>query len=221
MLGSQSFVPADGSAGGPYGSPVNIVEGPDGALYYVDIGPLDVANSGTIRRIRNVGGGGNRPPTVSASASPTTGKPPLAVSFSSAGTVDPDGDALTYSWDFGDGATSTQPNPVHTYGTSGAYTARLLVSDGTPTSSAPIAIRVGTPPVQAISAPAGGSTFRAGQVIAFSGSARDAEDGALAGSSLQLDDRVPPRDARASGPGAVHRLVRQLHGARQRPRLHR
>ena len=185
VLGSQSFVPADGSAGGPYGSPVNIVEGPDGALYYVDIGPLDVANSGTIRRIRNVGGGGNRPPTVSASASPTTGKPPLAVSFSSAGTVDPDGDALTYSWDFGDGATSTQPNPVHTYGTSGAYTARLLVSDGTDTtSSAPIAIRVGTPPVPAISAPAGGSTFRAGQVIAFSGSARDAEDGALAGSSL-------------------------------------
>jgi glucose/arabinose dehydrogenase len=185
VTGSESFIPADGSAGGPYGNPVNIAEGPDGAIYYVDIGALDVANSGTIRRVRNVSGTGNRPPSVFASVSPTSGKPPLTATFSSAGTVDPDGDALTYSWDFGDGATSAQPNPVHTYGASGAYTARLRVSDGTDTaSSAPITIRVGTPPVPAISAPAGGSTFRAGQVIAFSGSATDAEDGGLSGSSL-------------------------------------
>lgn len=39
------------------------------------------------------------------------------VSFSSAGSNDPNGLPLTYLWDFGDGATSTERNPKHTYAT--------------------------------------------------------------------------------------------------------
>src|SRR5581483_2956988 len=42
---------------------------------------------------------------------------------------DPDGDALTYAWDFGDGAHSTAQNPSHPYLSPGAYTARLTVTD--------------------------------------------------------------------------------------------
>ena len=37
------------------------------------------------------------------------------VSFSSAGSTNPGGGSLTYLWDFGDGTTSTQANPTHTY----------------------------------------------------------------------------------------------------------
>jgi N-acetylneuraminic acid mutarotase len=37
---------------------------------------------------------------------------------------------LTYTWDFGDGTTSNQPFPSHTYGTPGRYTICLTVSDG-------------------------------------------------------------------------------------------
>ena len=82
VTGSQSFLPADGSADGPYGDPVNICEGPT-ALYYVDIGPLDVPNSGTIRRVRNLNG--DQPPSVSAHATPTNGAEPLTVAFSERG----------------------------------------------------------------------------------------------------------------------------------------
>ncbi len=39
--------------------------------------------------------------------------------------------ADSYSWDFGDGQTSTDPNPVHEYETGGYYKATLTVSGGT------------------------------------------------------------------------------------------
>ena len=177
------FIPANGQADGPNGDPVDLLQGPDGALYYVDIGPLDVANSGAIRRVRNING--NAPPTASASATPTTGAPPLSVSFSSAGSSDPEGAPLSYSWTFGDGGASTAANPSHTYASDGTYTARLNVSDGVNTTfAAPIQITVGRPPAPTITAPAGGSTFQAGQVINLSGSATDPRDGTLSGSSL-------------------------------------
>jgi glucose/arabinose dehydrogenase/PKD repeat protein len=183
VTGSQSFLPADGSADGPHGDPVNICEGPDGALYYVDIGPLDVPNSGTIRRVRNLNG--DQPPSVSAHANPISGAEPLTVSFSSAGTSDPENEPLTYSWDFGDGTSSSAANPSHVYSRAGPYTARLSVSDGANTAFAtPIRIQVGTPPVPTITAPAGGGTFQAGQAIGFAGTATDAQDGTLGGAAL-------------------------------------
>ncbi len=71
----------------------------------------------------------NAPPTAVASATPLTGIAPLGVQFSSAGTTDKDGTVTGYSWDFGDGGTSTLPNPAHSYGTAGTYTAKLTVTD--------------------------------------------------------------------------------------------
>jgi len=64
------------------------------------------------------------PPEAAFSASPTSGVIPLEVSFTdkSTGTID------TWSWDFGDGATSTEQNPTHTYRVYGNYTVTLTVS---------------------------------------------------------------------------------------------
>lgn len=52
-----------------------------------------------------------------------------AISFSSSGSTDSDGTIVTYSWDFGDGQTSNEQNPSHTYTTAGKYTVNLTVTD--------------------------------------------------------------------------------------------
>ena len=173
LSGVFNFEPADGSLFGPYGDIVYMTEGPDGSLYYLDLGYSD--NSGTfgvskLRRIRYVSA--DQPPTAIAAANPTTGLPPLTVSFSSTGSTDPEGQPLSYSWDFGDNTTSTAANPLHTYAVAGQYSVRLTVSDGVNTTpSPPITIRVGTPPTATILSPTDGIFFKAGDVINFSGTA--------------------------------------------------
>ena len=71
----------------------------------------------------------NRNPVANANG-PYTANAGAVIQFSSAGSSDPDDDALTFAWDFGDGGTSTAANPAHTYQTAGPYTARLTVADG-------------------------------------------------------------------------------------------
>lgn len=51
------------------------------------------------------------------------------LTFSVAGASDPDGDALTYAWNFGDGVTAQGPEPTHRYDVGGAFTARVTVTD--------------------------------------------------------------------------------------------
>jgi hypothetical protein len=54
------------------------------------------------------------------------------VCLSGSNSTDPDGDPLTYLWDFGDGSISTEPNPCHKYLNAGMYSLRLVVNDGKP-----------------------------------------------------------------------------------------
>ncbi|MFZ4434176.1 MAG: carboxypeptidase regulatory-like domain-containing protein, partial [Microthrixaceae bacterium] len=53
----------------------------------------------------------------------------LTVDFSGLGSTDPDGSIVGYLWDFGDGGSSSEPAPRHTYAQSGIYTVTLRVSD--------------------------------------------------------------------------------------------
>jgi glucose/arabinose dehydrogenase/chitodextrinase len=185
--GVYNFEPINGSADGPTGDVVFMTEGPDGALYYVDLGYSDTTNTAGLSKIRRIRfiNGGNQPPVAVAAANPTSGPPPLSVSFSSAGSTDPEGQNLTYQWTFGDSTTSTAANPTHIYTQSGQYTARLTVSDGSDsTQSAPITIRVGNVPTPSILSPEDNSSFQAGDEITFSGDATDTEDGALPDSAF-------------------------------------
>ena len=85
---------------------------------------------------------GGQPPTVQVAADRTTGAAPLKVSFSAAGS-DPDGDAIMYTWNFGDGATAGGPKVTHTYTGPGSYTATVTVTDaGGKTGSATVTITV-------------------------------------------------------------------------------
>lgn len=68
-------------------------------------------------------------PTAILNATPSTGSAPLLVNFSASESLDPDGTIVQYLWDFGDGATSSQINPSHTFTNSGAYHVNLQITD--------------------------------------------------------------------------------------------
>ncbi|WP_147405124.1 cellulase family glycosylhydrolase, partial [Aquimarina sp. AD10] len=78
----------------------------------------------------------NNTPTASFTATPESGVSPLEVSFDASASSDPNGDAITYSWDFGNGETSTLATPKVTFTDIKTYTVTLTVSDGTNVSSA-------------------------------------------------------------------------------------
>jgi PKD repeat protein len=64
------------------------------------------------------------PPRADFTADPPRGEAPLAVVFRD----ESNGDITGWRWDFGDGSTSGDQNPSHTYRTSGEYTVRLAVT---------------------------------------------------------------------------------------------
>ncbi len=166
------------------GTIVDLAFGPDGHLYFVTFGNPSGAGLPDAAALYRVeySATGNVPPVVQASATPGAGLAPLTVQFSSAGTIDPDQgpSGLAYAWDFGDGSTSNQKNPSHQYVQNGKYTAVVEVADGADaTSSAPIEIRVGASPAPMIVTPAAGAAYAGGQVVRFSGTAFDPEDGVL------------------------------------------
>ncbi|HEX7078644.1 MAG TPA: PKD domain-containing protein [Candidatus Eisenbacteria bacterium] len=83
------------------------------------------ASATTAISVRDV----NRKPVADAGG-PYTAFAGTAVSFDGTGSADPDGNPLTYAWDFGDEETGTGPTPSHTYPFHGLYGVALTVSDG-------------------------------------------------------------------------------------------
>jgi len=69
------------------------------------------------------------PPVADFLASTTTGLAPLTVEFTDL-SVSGAGPIASWSWTFGDGGTSAEQNPSHTYTTPGVYNVSLSVSDG-------------------------------------------------------------------------------------------
>jgi glucose/arabinose dehydrogenase len=145
--------------------------GPDGYLYSVDFYKIN----------RYVPSSGNRPPEARGAATPYAGLAPLEVHFDGSASSDPDGDALSYQWTFGDGTAATGPAPIHVYATNGRYTAKLTVSDpGGLTASVDIPVVVGTraPDVQ-FTKPAAGFRYEDGVPVELEVAATDPEDGPL------------------------------------------
>jgi uncharacterized repeat protein (TIGR03803 family) len=83
------------------------------------------------------------PPTVTFTASPTSGATPLTVSFASGNVDSASGPIAHWNWTFGDGSTSTAQNPTHTYYVPGVFHPVLTAADnlgGTVTGAGPASI---------------------------------------------------------------------------------
>ncbi|NME69567.1 glycoside hydrolase family 48 protein [Flammeovirga aprica] len=77
----------------------------------------------------------NAPPVASFTASTTGGVMPLDVTFDASASIDPNGDALTYAWDFGNGEVGTGVTAATTYAVDGDYIVVLTVSNSSGKSS--------------------------------------------------------------------------------------
>lgn len=79
-------------------------------------------------------------PTANFTIYPTEGPAPLSVEF-----IDQSKNVTGWYWEFGDGAISTEQNPVHTYSAEGVYTVKLKVSNNNLTDSKSAKIKVWPP----------------------------------------------------------------------------
>ena len=167
---------------------------PSNATNWTWKGSLKDNNGTSFKPSTNVvitqGGGGNQPPTANVNG-PYSGTVGNAVSFSSAGSSDPDGSIVGYSWDFGDGATSSAANPTHTYSAAGVYTVTLTVTDdqgATGSASTTADITGGAtnqPPTANVNGPYSGTV---GNAVSFSSAGSSDPDGSIVGYSWDFGD---------------------------------
>ncbi len=123
--GMERFMPST-----KFAHPMDMAFSKDGRLFVLDYGMnwFTQNEDATLSVIEY--NAGNRKPVVMAKADKKAGASPLTVAFSSAGTMDYDGDALKYSWNFGKGIpASTQQNPKVTFAKPGEYDVVLTVTD--------------------------------------------------------------------------------------------
>ncbi|HVK24026.1 MAG TPA: ThuA domain-containing protein [Actinokineospora sp.] len=207
----------------PYKAPVDMAFGPNGSLYLLEWGGgfgRDNPDSG-LYRIDYVAGG--RAPTAVAGADRRSGPAPLTVAFTSAGTRDADGDVLTYRWDFGDGTTSTDPNPTHAFAAAGEYPVTLTVTERDTekhrTGTAQVTIVAGnTAPTVAITAPVNGGFFGWGDSLPWQVTATD-PDGPVScadvvvQAALGHDDHAHPTDPVRACSGVAPTFLDEGHAA--------
>ena len=177
--------------------PTSITTLPGGDLVYTSY-------NGSIHRISYTPPTSNRAPTAAVSAEPTSGPSPLTVDFDGRGSTDPDGDALTYSWDldgdgtFGDATTATARR---TYETAGRVTVQLRVTDAAgATDTESVVVDVGvSPPTASIQAP---ETVTVGDTVAFTGTGTSGDGTALPASAYSWS--VVVQHCRVDAPTECH-----------------
>ncbi len=157
-------------------------------------GPAGTVGTTGMRRVSfDNGVVANTPPIAVSNATPTTGVALETVTFSSAGSYDPDG-TITYSWNFGDGSpASTSANPTHTYD-AGSFTATLTVTDNdgaTATSTQAISIAVNQAPTAVANGVADKDDLKAPLKLDFSSLGSADGDGSIVAYSWNFGDGSP------------------------------
>jgi glucose/arabinose dehydrogenase len=187
--GALTTAPEAGGFGTGVGAPVKFANVPTGG----DIVFADIA-SGRLRRL--VYSPGNVPPAPVVTS--TVDAVTRTVAFDASRSTDPNGDPLTYEWDFGDGSTGTGEQVGHTYA-AGHASVEVTLTARDPGGAAATATATVHPgnhaPVLSLRAPDPGRTFAVGDLVAADASATDAEDGPVAVTwAVQLVHCAAPAD---------------------------
>jgi PKD repeat protein len=139
----------------------------------------------------------NLPPVARMASSATRVLHGQEITFRANGSSDPDGDPLTYSWDFGDGGGDAGIEAVHRFLTDGTFTVRLTVSDGSLTNSSYMSVYIynGAPAIRSFFPATPAVVIFEGQGAQFGINASDPNGDMLTYTWL-FDGRLQP----ASGP---------------------
>ena len=160
--------------------PVDMSFGSDGALYLLDYGETWSANADS-KLIKISYQWGNLAPEPKLVADKTAGREPLTINFSSEGSTDRDGDALTFEWKLhpGEKVLGSGPALKAVLSEIGAFTVELRVSDGKGgVASSTIPVTVGNaPPKVSFESPRDGDFFTAGKPVVWKVAVQDEEDG--------------------------------------------
>ncbi|WP_331272451.1 PQQ-dependent sugar dehydrogenase [Motilibacter aurantiacus] len=155
--------------------------GPDGSLYVLEYGDGFFRQNPDAGLYRVDWAPGNKTPQAQFTATPSSSSSaPLTVAFDAGRSLDPEGAALTYEWDFNNDGVfdATGVTASYTYNTLGAYTARLRVADASgKTAVTSRRVSVGNQaPTISVSTPNGGF-FNWGKAVPWSVTTNDAEEG--------------------------------------------
>ncbi|MDH3646054.1 MAG: PKD domain-containing protein [Gammaproteobacteria bacterium] len=114
-----------------------------------------------------------------------------SITFDGSGSSDPDGNIVTYAWDFGDGtAMGTGVMPTHAYSAAGTYDVTLTVtdSDGLTDTASTTATISQVQPLPPISDPNGPYTGTVGSPVSFDGSGSSDPDGNIVSYAWDFGD---------------------------------
>jgi PKD repeat protein len=115
---------------------------------------------------------------IASLMSPEVGYVGIKVFFNGAASYDPDGDPITYSWDFGDGYREAGPSRLsHAYSHAGDFTVRLTVSDGFASDAATRRISVTAPAHPPVAVAGGPYSGIVGRTVSFDGTRSSDPDG--------------------------------------------
>lgn len=118
-------------AGTKFNAMMDMEMGPDGKIYILEYGNGWFSKNPDAGLFRIDYNGGNRPPVVSSLTSDkSSGKTPVQVTFTATAT-DPEGDALSYTWDLGNGITktTTEPTLTHSFTKDGEFEVTVSAAD--------------------------------------------------------------------------------------------
>lgn len=188
-----------------FGSAIDMDFAPDGDLYVLEYGSAWFRGNDNARLVKVEYNGGNRMPKVVASADNLTGAAPLKVNFSSKGTIDYDGDKLSYLWEIKSKAGTKvlrTENPSVTFDKAGIYNVTLTVKDTKgEENSESLEVKVGNEsPAVAFDIKKGNKTFYfPNKAIEYEVKVADKEDGDLKSGKIKPDQVAVSIDYLAIG----------------------